>query len=72
MATKLALHLAFTTDQSKKVRVSVPSPKQPIDSAAVDAAMQTIVNKNVFVFPQGRIVSSLPAEQTQTDTTSIS
>ncbi|WAH36673.1 DUF2922 domain-containing protein [Alicyclobacillus dauci] len=72
MTTKVALHLSFMTDQNKKVNLSIPSPKQPIDPAAVDNALQTIVNKNVFVFPQGRIVSALPAQQIQTDTTTIS
>lgn len=72
MATKFALHLAFMTDQNKKVRVNIPSPKQPVDSTAVDTAMQTIVNKNIFVMPQGTITSSLPAEETQTDMTTVS
>lgn len=60
------------TDQNKKVRLNIPNPKQPVDSSAVDTAMQTIVNKNIFVMPQGKITSSLPAEGTQTDTSSIS
>lgn len=72
MATKLALHLAFSTDQNKKVRMNIPNPKLPVDTAAVDNAVSTIVNKNIFVFPTGRITTALPAEQTQTDTSSIS
>lgn len=72
MATKFALHLLFNTDQDKKVRISIPNPKQPVDASAVDNAVQTILNKNIFVFPQGRIAKALPAEETQTDTTTIS
>lgn len=72
MATKVALHLLFTTDQNKTVRVSVPSPKQPIDTALVDAAVKTIVDRNVFAFAQGKIVSSQPAQEIQTDTTTVS
>lgn len=72
MATKVALHLSFATDQSKKVRVSIANPKQPIDTALVDAAVQAIVSRNVFTFPQGKIVSSDVAQEVQTDTTAIS
>ncbi|GLG02130.1 hypothetical protein Alches_21710 [Alicyclobacillus hesperidum subsp. aegles] len=72
MATKFALHLAFMTDQNKKVRISIPSPKQPVEASLVDAAAQMIVSKGIFAMPQGKIVSALPAEQTQTDTSSVS
>lgn len=72
MTTKVALHLSFETDQSKKVRVSIANPKQPVDSTLVDAAVQAIVSKNVFSFPQGKVVSSNPSQEVQTDTTAIS
>jgi hypothetical protein len=70
MATKLAL--VFMTDQNKKVRLSISSPKQPADPAAIATAQQAIVGKNVFAFSQGQIVKAMPAEETQTDTTTIS
>ncbi|GEO24567.1 hypothetical protein AAC03nite_03520 [Alicyclobacillus acidoterrestris] len=71
MATKFSLYLSFMTDQNKKVRVNIPNPKQPVDASAVNNAVQTIVNKNVFSFPQGAITQALPAQETQTDTTTI-
>ncbi|MFB5190847.1 DUF2922 domain-containing protein [Alicyclobacillus fastidiosus] len=72
MATKLSLFLSFMTDQNKKVRVNIQNPKQPVDTNAVNDAIQSIVNKNVFNFPQGAIVKALPAQETQTDVTTIS
>lgn len=72
MATKVALHLSFTTDQNKTVRVSIPSPKLPIDASLVDAAAKAIVDGNVFAFAQGKIVAAQPAQEVQTDTTTVS
>ncbi|MFD1673636.1 DUF2922 domain-containing protein [Alicyclobacillus fodiniaquatilis] len=72
MTTKYALHLTFATDQNKNVRLSISNPKEPVDATAVNNALQTIVSKNVFNFPQGRIVSALPAEQVETETTTVS
>jgi hypothetical protein len=72
MATKISLQLSFMTDQNKKVRVTIPSPKQPVDSAAVNTAMDLIVSKQAFLFTQGKIVSKVGTEQVQTDTATVS
>ncbi len=72
MATKISLQLSFMTDQNKKVKVTIPNPKQPVDSAAVNSAMDLIVSKQAFMFTQGKIVSKVGAEQVQTDTTTVS
>ncbi|MCL6487757.1 MULTISPECIES: DUF2922 domain-containing protein [Alicyclobacillus] len=72
MAAKVSLHLMFMTDRNKKVRIAIPNPKQPVDPTAVQNAAQLIVEKGVFDLPQGKIVQALPAEQTQTDTQSVS
>lgn len=71
MATKTTLQMVFLTDSNKKVRISIPNPKLPIDSAAVGNAMDLIVAKNVFAFPQGTIVSKVSADEVQTDTTVV-
>jgi hypothetical protein len=71
MATKISLQLSFMTDQNKKVKVTIPSPKQPIDAAAVSSAMDLIVSKQAFLFTQGKIVSKVGAEQVQTDTSTV-
>ncbi|MCL6444334.1 MAG: DUF2922 domain-containing protein [Alicyclobacillus sp.] len=72
MTTKVSLQMQFMTDQNKKVRITVPNPKQPVDSAAVNTAMDTIVAKNIFAFPQGSIVKKIGASVVQTDTNAVS
>jgi hypothetical protein len=71
VATKSALQLTFLTDQNRKVRISIPNPKQPIDANAVNRAMDLIVSKGIFAFPQGKIVSKVDAVTIQTDTNSV-
>lgn len=71
MATKTVLQLTFMTDQNKQVRISIPNPKQPVDAAAVNTAMDLIVSKGIFAFPQGSIVSRVDAVQVDTQSTSI-
>lgn len=69
--TKTVLQLEFLTDTNKKVRITIPNPKQPVDNTAVDTALSTMVAKSVFALPQGKIVSSVGASQVQTDATSV-
>ncbi|QQE78612.1 DUF2922 domain-containing protein [Alicyclobacillus sp. SO9] len=71
MATKSVLQLQFMTDENKKVHLSIPAPKQPVDAAAVSAALDLIVQKNIFAFSQGKIAQKIGAQLVQTDTTSI-
>jgi hypothetical protein len=71
VATKSALQLTFLTDQNRKVRISIPNPKQPIDANAVNRAMDLIVSKGIFAFPQGKIVSKVDAVTIHTDTNSV-
>lgn len=71
MANKTALQMVFLTDQNKKVRVTIPNPKLPIDNTAVSNAMDLILSKNIFAFPQGMIVSKVDAEEVQTDTSVV-
>lgn len=68
MATKISLKLTFLTDQNKKVGLTIPNPKQPVDNTAVDNAMSLIVEKQAFSMAQGMIVKKVGAEQVQTDT----
>lgn len=71
MAAKTTLQLTFMTDQDKKVRISIPNPKQPLDANAVSQAMDLIVSKGIFAFPQGAIVKKVDAVQVSTDSTTI-
>lgn len=71
MATKVSLQMDFLTDQNKKVRITVQNPVQPLDNSAVNNAMDLIVAKGIFAFPQGLIVKKVGATQVQTDSTAI-
>lgn len=71
MATKISLQLQFLTDSNKKVRITIPNPKQPLDNTAVEAAMDLIVAKRVFEFAQGMIVKKVGAEQVETSASSV-
>ncbi|MCF8566362.1 DUF2922 domain-containing protein [Alicyclobacillus tolerans] len=71
MASKVSLQMQFLTSQNKKIHITVQNPKQPIDSAAVNSAMDAIVAKNIFSYPQGSIVSKIGAVEVQTDSSTI-
>lgn len=71
MATKVALQMDFLTDSGKNVRISIASPKQPVDAAAVSNAMDLIVSKNIFAYPQGAITKKVGATLVQTDSSAI-
>lgn len=71
MANKLTLQLEFLTDQNKKVHINVPNPVQPADNTAIDSAMDLIVSKNIFQFPQGNIAKRVGANIVQTGTTAV-
>jgi hypothetical protein len=72
VASKSSLQMVFLTDQNKKVHVTIPTPKLPIDNTAVDTAMDLIVAKNIFAFPQGKIVSRVSAQEVDTNTMPVS
>lgn len=71
MASKLSLQLSFMTDANKKVKITIPNPKQPVDNTVVDTVMSLLVSKAAFVFPQGNLAKVIGAEQVQTDTNSV-
>lgn len=67
----MAIEMQFLTDSNKKVRITIPNPVQPVDNTAVDNAMDLVVAKNVFAFPQGAIVKKVGATQVQTDSSTV-
>lgn len=71
MAGKVTLQLEFMTNENKKVHLTVPNPVQPVDNTKVDNAMDLIVAKNIFTFPQGNIVKRVGANLVQTGTTAV-
>ncbi|MCL6594174.1 MAG: DUF2922 domain-containing protein [Alicyclobacillus sp.] len=71
MASKTVLQLEFMTDLNQRVRINLPNPKQPVDNQAVQQAMDLMVSKNVFAFPQGQLVKKVGATLVQTDSTAL-
>lgn len=63
--------MSFLTDQNKKVRISIPGPAQPVNNANVDSAMALIVQKQVFVYPQGTPVKQISADLVATSSSSV-
>ncbi|SFE87697.1 Protein of unknown function [Bacillus sp. OV194] len=50
------LELQFLNEQDKTVTISLDAPKEPVDPAAVKAAMDTIIAQNIFVSNGGDYV----------------
>ncbi|GGJ04077.1 MAG: DUF2922 domain-containing protein [Chloroflexi bacterium] len=71
MASKATLQLQFLTDLNKKVHITIQNPKIPVDPQAVKQAMDLMVQRNIFAFPQGQLVKSIGANLVQTDTSSV-
>lgn len=47
------LELIFKNELGKSVRITLPSPAEPVDSEAVDAAMDLILTENIFLSSGG-------------------
>ncbi|EIT83918.1 hypothetical protein A374_17824 [Fictibacillus macauensis ZFHKF-1] len=52
------LELQFINEQEKVVTLSIDSPKEPVNGAAVKAAMETIIAQNVFNSKGGNYVKA--------------
>ncbi len=70
MLTK-RLELVFQTSGGGRLRISVPDPKEGLTPAEVQAAMNTIIAKNIFSSRTGDAVAVLGARIVSRDTTDI-
>lgn len=52
------LEMTFETELGKEIKLSVDSPKEPIDPAAVKAVMEQIIAVNAFDGNGGDLVSA--------------
>lgn len=55
------LELLFKNEQGKIVRLALESPAEPVDSEAVEAAMDLIIGENVFFSSGGEWVEKAGA-----------
>lgn len=62
-----SLDLIFKNQEGKTVRISIADPKEPVDPAAVNAAMDLIIAKDVFVGTLTEKVGARISESSRTD-----
>lgn len=67
------LKLVFNTADNKNFNIFVPNPKDNLTAAQVDAAMNMILSKDVFMSPTTAesLISKDKAEIVETTTTSL-
>ena len=70
MATK-RLELSFQTVGGRKLTIAVPDPRDDVNAADAQAAMTTIVQKNVFATSGGDVTAALSARVTTRDTADL-
>jgi hypothetical protein len=51
-----SLELQFANQEGKLVRITIDNPIEPVNPAAVSAAMDTILSANVFISSGGDLV----------------
>jgi hypothetical protein len=69
--TSKNLELLFLTAGNKTMRLTLADPVDPMDPAAVQAAMDLIVQKNIFATPTGDLVKRVEARVVETSRTTV-
>lgn len=65
------LEMVFKNDAGKNARVSVTDPREDLDPAEIQTAMDTIVAKNIFKTSGGDIVEAVSARLVTRDVVEI-
>ncbi|MEH7386031.1 DUF2922 domain-containing protein [Bacillus sp. JJ1521] len=65
------LEMQFINQDGKTATVSIENPKEPVDTAAVSAAMDLIVSSNVFITPGGPIMEKKGARVVERNVESV-
>lgn len=71
MATTQVLRMVFLNAASKQVNLSVNNPKDTLTAAEVQAVMDSIIAKNVFLSAGGDLVSKVSARIVDTTTNEL-
>lgn len=61
MAENTTLQMVFLNEENKQVTISVLNPKEDLEAAEVEEAMEGIINQNVFFSTGGDLVHILRA-----------
>ena len=72
MNTDTDLHLIFKNAAGKKVILKIENPKAGVTKADIDAAMQAVVENNVFTSTGGDLVEAVEGYLRTTTTDKIS
>ncbi len=65
------LELSFANTTGKVVRYTLDNPVEPFDSAAVNAAMDTIIAQNAFTSSGGDLIKKKSARIVERNVTEI-
>lgn len=65
------LELQFLNTEGKTVKVNVDSPIEPVDPAAITAAMDQILTANIFVTNGGEFVTKKGARIVERNVTEV-
>jgi predicted DNA-binding protein (UPF0251 family) len=71
LAITRTLRMSFRNEAGKTVSISLDNPKEDLTAAAVEAAMDLIIAKNIFTTSGGDLVSKYDAKIISTDTTDL-
>ncbi|MDQ7096311.1 DUF2922 domain-containing protein [Desulfosporosinus sp. PR] len=61
VSTKKVLRLSFSNASGNAVTITLPQPKEGITAAEIEAAMDLIIARNIFLSPGGELVSKRDA-----------
>lgn len=67
MKVAKSLDMIFKNEEGKTVRVSIPDPQEPVNPAQVVAAMDVMIEKNIFELALTEKVSARLTESTQSE-----
>lgn len=65
------LELRFENEEGKNVTISLDSPIEPVDPAAINAAMDEIIAQNAFDSSGGELVAKIGARVVERNVTII-
>lgn len=71
MATNQVLKMIFLTPLNKQVTMSLNNPKDAITAVEVQAAMDTIIARNIFLTTSGELTSKVSARIIDTTTNEL-
>lgn len=71
MATTQVLKMVFATPLNKQVTLSLNNPKDNLTAAEVQAVMDTIIAKNIFMTSNGKLTAKVSARIIDTTTNEL-